>query len=601
MADPTPPIPRLTIVPGPGVSVDAVRAALRAGGGEYEVEVAGEVVLDSGMGLGVSPSAVVRSAPLESLATLLNATGEGVALADNKGRPLWANDLFNSLDPVTLERLTRIGEEGAAAMATARRFLRTGDEIPSQARVYKSEFQSAASGVASGGGAGWGGGGRIYDVMVSPVDARPIIPLPAKAGDPSSSPTAPQQPWPRAIAVVVRDVTDAARLRQRIDAIDQAGSDLVQIDTDTIRDKNMIERLQALESRIVQSAKHLLNFDHFAIRLLDEKTGKLELVIKHNLPPEYDAFDIYPRAEGNGITGWVAATGRSYLCKDAQNDELFLPGLHGAKSSLTVPMRYQGRVIGIINVESQQVAAFNDDDRRLCEIFARYIAMATHTLDLLVVERTITNRALAGRFEREIDEPLKDISNEVDVLRTVAAVIGGNTELELHIDKIRADVDAIRRRIRDAADGPTTLLGVERAMEHKTVDPVLAGRRILIADDQSKIRRIIGDVLRNRGCEVTLCEHGGEALAAVGAVAREEILGFDLLVSDIMMPEANGYEVFSAARKVMPRLPVILMTGFGYDPNHSIVRASQEGLQSVLFKPFQVEQLVDLVKKAMTG
>ena len=123
----------------------------------------------------------------------------------------------------------------------------------------------------------------------------------------------------------------------------------------------------------------------------------------------------------------------------------------------------------------------------------------------------------------------------------------------------------------------------------------------MIADDQSKIRRIIGDVLRNRGCEVTLCEHGGEALAAVGAVARGEIAGFDLLVSDIMMPEANGYEVFSAARKIMPKLPVILMTGFGYDPNHSIVRASQEGLQSVLFKPFQVEQLVDLVKKAMTA
>jgi two-component system, sensor histidine kinase SagS len=597
MADSNQSIPRLIILPGPGVSVDVVRAALH---GAFEVEVLGERPpspedpAQEAIG-GLTPS--VRSAPLESLATLLNATGEGVALADNKGRSIWANDLFNGLDPVTLERLTRIGEEGATAMAAARRFLRAGDEIPPQARVYKSEFQSA-------GAVGSGAGGRIYDVMVSPVDSRPIIPPPA-ARTPEAAAAANTPPWPRAIAVVVRDVTDAARLRQRIDAIDQAGSDLVQIDTDTIRDKNMIERLQALESRIVQAAKHLLNFDHFAIRLLDEKTGKLELVIKHNLPGEYDAFEIYPRAEGNGITGWVAATGRSYICKDAQNDDLFLPGLHGAKSSLTVPMRYQGRVIGIINVESQQVAAFNDDDRRLCEIFARYIAMATHTLDLLVVERTITNRALAGRFEKEIDEPLKDISNEVDVLRTVAAAIASaagssvGSELEPHIDKIRADVDAIRRRIRDAAEGPTTLLGVERAMEQKTVDPLLAGRRILIADDQSKIRRIIGDVLRNRGCDVVLCEHGGEALASVAAVGRGELAPFDLLVSDIMMPEANGYEVFSAARKVMPRISVILMTGFGYDPNHSIVRASQEGLQSVLFKPFQIEQLVELVKKAI--
>lgn len=537
-----------------------------------------ELAMGAGLG-GAYPSAAIRTAPLESLAALLNAVGEGVALSDNKGRPLWANDLFNSYEHGALERLTQIGEEGAASMAAARRFLRAGDELPPQANVYRNEFQSPS--------------GRIYDVMVSPVDPRPLVGAaltrPGEGGHPPA-------PWPRAVAVVVRDITDAALLRRRMDAIDQAGSDLVQIETQTVREKNMIERLQLLESRIVTAAKNLLNFDHFAIRLLDEKSGKLELVIKHNLPPEYDAFDIYPRAEGNGISGWVAATGRSYICKDAQNDELFLPGLHGAKSSLTVPLRYQGKVIGIINVESQNVSAFTDDDRRLCEIFARYIAMATHTLDLLVVERTVTNRALAGRFEKEIDEPLRDISNEVDVLRSVAM---GNAALEPHIDKIRSDVESIRRRVRDAAEGPTTLLGVERALEQKSIDPALVGKRILIADDQSKIRRIIGDVMRNRGCEVTLCEHGGEAINAILAVEQGSIPPFDLIVSDIMMPMANGYEVFSAARKVMGRVPVILMTGFGYDPNHSIVRASQEGLQSVLFKPFQVEQLVEMVKKAL--
>ena len=42
-------------------------------------------------------------------------------------------------------------------------------------------------------------------------------------------------------------------------------------------------------------------------------------------------------------------------------------------------------------------------------------------------------------------------------------------------------------------------------------------------------------------------------------------------------------------------------TGFGYDPHHPIVRASQEGLSSVLFKPFQVERLVDEVKKALAA
>jgi DNA-binding NtrC family response regulator len=45
--------------------------------------------------------------------------------------------------------------------------------------------------------------------------------------------------------------------------------------------------------------------------------------------------------------------------------------------------------------------------------------------------------------------------------------------------------------------------------------------------------------------------------------------------------------------------PVILMTGFGYDPNHSIMRASQEGLHAVMFKPFKVELLLGEVRKAI--
>jgi DNA-binding NtrC family response regulator len=50
-------------------------------------------------------------------------------------------------------------------------------------------------------------------------------------------------------------------------------------------------------------------------------------------------------------------------------------------------------------------------------------------------------------------------------------------------------------------------------------------------------------------------------------------------------------------REGQENLPVILMTGFGYDPSHSIVKARQQGLKSVLYKPFRVDQLLDEVEK----
>ena len=74
---------------------------------------------------------------------------------------------------------------------------------------------------------------------------------------------------------------------------------------------------------------------------------------------------------------------------------------------------------------------------------------------------------------------------------------------------------------------------------------------------------------------------------------------FDLVITDIKMPHRNGYEIFAAAKRRREDLPVMLMTGFGYDPHHSIVRASQEDLSSVMFKPFKVAQLLEEVRKAL--
>jgi DNA-binding NtrC family response regulator len=130
----------------------------------------------------------------------------------------------------------------------------------------------------------------------------------------------------------------------------------------------------------------------------------------------------------------------------------------------------------------------------------------------------------------------------------------------------------------------------------KARDPDLDGKRVLVADDEPNIRQTIADVLTRYGCKVDMAADGNEACALLAAQAR-----YDLVLTDIKMPHKNGYEIFAAAKKIGHSPPVILMTGFGYDPNHSIVRASQEGLAAVLFKPFKVDQLVGEIKKAIKG
>ena len=189
----------------------------------------------------------------------------------------------------------------------------------------------------------------------------------------------------------------------------------------------------------------------------------------------------------------------------------------------------------------------------------------------------------------ELAGPLNDIALDANSLMDDYI---GHDDLRHKLQGIMENVTCIRKTLRQAAEGPnTSILGANDVKVSE--DPILAEAHILVADDEPNIRSTINDVLRKYHVRVTLATTGAEAIEHL---AHEE---FDLILSDIKMPDKTGYDVFAAARKHSQTLPVILMTGFGYDPNHCIVRASQEGLQAVLFKPFKVDQLLSELRKAL--
>ena len=88
----------------------------------------------------------------------------------------------------------------------------------------------------------------------------------------------------------------------------------------------------------------------------------------------------------------------------------------------------------------------------------------------------------------------------------------------------------------------------------------------------------------------------GDAHEAI-ALAKEA--PYSAALVDIRLPDLDGYTTYRRLREVRPGMPVILMTGFGYDPTHSIVKARQEGLQTVLYKPFRVDRLMEAVEQAL--
>ncbi|MBL0928094.1 MAG: response regulator [Phycisphaerales bacterium] len=363
---------------------------------------------------------------------------------------------------------------------------------------------------------------------------------------------------------------------------------------------NQADRLKILAEKVNTFAHDLLHFDHYAIRLLNPRNNRLEMVMSAGLPTQACEIQLLALPEGNGISGLVAATGQSYLCEDTSADPRYVFGLETPGSSVTVPLKLFDRVIGIFNVESAHRGAFSQQDLQFAEIFAQYVAMSLHILNLLLAERVVTRETATGTVQGEVSGPINDLLVETQWLKEQYP---HEPELLRHVARIEADAEAIRRRVRKVAQGPQTLLGVDEAIDRSEIDPALEGRRVLVADNEPEIVGTIRDVLTKRGAIVTACENGASAVKLLDQwrFTADADDGFDLVISDINLGDKTGYEVFASGKAASAVLPVILMTGFGYDPHHSIVRASQEGLQCVLFKPFQIEKLVEEVKTALAN
>lgn len=488
----------------------------------------------------------------EAASAVLQHIGEGVAVVDADGVITWQNnrlddyeqDVRHQFADLCGEALDLFNEDG-------------GPEKPHRRSSRKFSFRC---------------GERYFEMVASPG-----------MGDGDRFTT---------VVGVLWDVTASRRLLDKLEAIDAAGSELMKIEAESIATLSMAERLTLLEEKIVNYVHDLLEFDEFEIRLLDRQTNRLDLVMAIGISPLRIGEVIHAQAEGNGISGYVAASGESYLCPSVKDDPLYREGLDNAASSLTVPLRLHDRTIGVFNIESQSPNAFNENDRQFATIFGRYIAMAMNILNLLVVERFTTNEQVARTVLGELTEPLADITNRAEALRD-EKLADGTTRKGL--DEIIEAVEKIRRRIAACSAGPRTVLGAEEELHRPDPDPEMIGKRVLVADDDDEIRNSVSAILTQRGCDVIACAGGGDTIKVIQSTPTPI---FDLIISDIKMPDRSGYEVFRAAKDISDKTPVILMTGFGYDPHHSIVRASQEGLQSFLFKPFKARQLIDEVKKA---
>ena len=193
---------------------------------------------------------------------VLNTIGEGVCVVNAEGSCVWSNSRMRSFSPEVFEKVKQICFQAKLIFSKQ---IKPGVD-PNQPPHKK--FSLVAD------------NDRYYELMTSPViDENAHV---------------------HQVVAVVWDATSGRRLQQKIGAIDAAGRELSKLESDAIAKLSPNKRLGLLKDKIIGYSKDLLHFTHFAIRVLDKRSNKLELVIAEGLPPEALDIDIYAQPEGNG-------------------------------------------------------------------------------------------------------------------------------------------------------------------------------------------------------------------------------------------------------------------------------------------------------------
>jgi CheY-like chemotaxis protein len=297
------------------------------------------------------------------------------------------------------------------------------------------------------------------------------------------------------------------------------------------------------------------------------------------MTPEAAARALYARPTGNGVTGYVAFTGDSYLCPDTACDPHYIEGAKGARSSLTVPLKYEDEVVGTLNVESPRANGFGPDDLQFTELFSKEIANTLHTLDLLSAQQSCTINQSIEAVNREIALPVDEVLASAALL--YARLHAADPQAALHLRRIMANARQVKECVQKVGRDLTAVT--------PTGDAQLAGKRVLVVDQDERMRKQAHLLLGRLGAEVETAATAGEGHALMADA------DYDAVFLEIRPADMGGYDAFRRFRVARPEARVALTTGFGYDSAHTIVKAKADGLQHILFKPFRADQVVTAV------
>lgn len=176
--------------------------------------------------------------------------------------------------------------------------------------------------------------------------------------------------------------------------------------------------LETLLRRVSELVRRVIDYEIFAILLLNEKTQEMRIRFQVGHPPEV-AERMHVKV-GEGVTGQAALRRETVLVNDVQNVPNYIEGVKGVRSELAVPLIIKNRVIGVIDIEAPTPNYFTEDHKHLLTLIASRIAIGIENARLYT---RISRQAKTLILLNEISRELTSILNLDQLLKRIGDLI----------------------------------------------------------------------------------------------------------------------------------------------------------------------------------
>jgi CheY-like chemotaxis protein len=354
--------------------------------------------------------------------------------------------------------------------------------------------------------------------------------------------------------------------------------------------------MQKILEITVKQLNEFFGTKHFVIFRIDTSTSEMKLHHRTGFAEE-SIQGLRELSAQQGIFKRVVRSQIPQVVNDISQTEEELSSLatnEGLNSMIAVPIFSDQKLWGVLAGFSPEKSGFTEEDGKIMSLFGGQIGQFLEclyeymqdNLDELLIQVLGSIELISLRIGDKRTIPASEILNAQKRLKE--RIRSYMTGLEQASPKSRISEPETKEEQIKLPSGDELSIEEVVTIQGEKNKPTARQKKILVIDDQAIVTELLVSVLERMNYQSVVASCGREG------VEQFERGEFDLVITDLGMPDISGWEVSKTVKQKNPNVPVVVITGWGVTPDPDRMREAK--VDSVIHKPFQIDQLEKIIQ-----